>query len=494
MADYSNNEKATGLDVLTTLASDDVVVVGDTSDSGKAKVITKTNLKAEMESGLVNATVTDNTASVLDDKIEIISSDDSVVITKTVQNAGTNEKISYNLSASTSSGSTGGVSKISIDTTQVIVTGSGVFAEQDIITPITIPGGTLGTNNAIRFKVLVSSVNFSSNGLIIRVKYGSETLITSLIQSSAPITHPCEFTGYIVANASSSAQKAQLFLAGQSTVQTNSFEDSYGEGTVDSTIDNDLVITLENTVGTASGIQTEGIIVEKIGDSAVVVTAPSVASYSFVQETGSGTDIVVPKPSGLSSGDLMFAHILYIASSSPTIGLPSGWSLVGTPNYSGTRYNLLARKIATAGDTAATDFTFTGSGGQFMAAISRIININTGTPIAVSSVNAGTGSTATATTITPTTEGSLIALMVESGQTGGGYDLDSWSGFGITTDDITWTEIYDRRFTNGSQIGTLALSVGSRTPITATGIGTISADNPTGTVPWTANLVAFNPS
>lgn len=46
---YNENEKSTGLDVLTTLASGDLIIVGDVSDSGRAKAITRDNLIADVD-------------------------------------------------------------------------------------------------------------------------------------------------------------------------------------------------------------------------------------------------------------------------------------------------------------------------------------------------------------------------------------------------------------------------------------------------------------
>lgn len=48
MADYSQNSKSTDLDALTTLDAGDLIIVGDISDSGKAKKITKANLMADL--------------------------------------------------------------------------------------------------------------------------------------------------------------------------------------------------------------------------------------------------------------------------------------------------------------------------------------------------------------------------------------------------------------------------------------------------------------
>ena len=45
MSAYTTNEKSTGLEVLTTLASGDLHIVGDVSDSGRAKAITEDDLE-----------------------------------------------------------------------------------------------------------------------------------------------------------------------------------------------------------------------------------------------------------------------------------------------------------------------------------------------------------------------------------------------------------------------------------------------------------------
>ena len=57
---YTEHKKVEGLDEVTTLASDDFAIVGDTSDSGNAKKITKTNLQNDLLSG-VDAVVSANT-------------------------------------------------------------------------------------------------------------------------------------------------------------------------------------------------------------------------------------------------------------------------------------------------------------------------------------------------------------------------------------------------------------------------------------------------
>lgn len=45
---YTNNQNSGGLETLTTIDAGDLVIVGDVSDSNRAKAITKTNLKADI--------------------------------------------------------------------------------------------------------------------------------------------------------------------------------------------------------------------------------------------------------------------------------------------------------------------------------------------------------------------------------------------------------------------------------------------------------------
>lgn len=478
MTNYSANEKATGLDVLTTLANDDVVVVGDTSDSGKAKVITKENLKVQMESGLVNATATDTIASFLDDKIEITSDDNSVIVTKAITNAGVNEKIVYNLRTNSSSSDFGGT-KIGIDSTQEVVLGS---ANTDVYT-IPIPGGSLGTNNGIGFRAKLSLVDLDGTADF-TITYGGETIGTISTSGSGDTVGIIE--GTIVADGATDAQKAEMEIR----MQSNSVIKMTGNYTmtVDSDGDEDIVFNVQTDSGakaTFEHVMVWGI----VGSTTPTTTSPSVASYSFAQETGSATELVILKPSGLAVNDLMFVHIQNYATT-PSLTLPAGWTQIDTAT-NGQALTITAYKIADAGDTSATDFTFTGAGGIFMGAITRFIGQSTTVPIGDSSISTGSATTATATTITPTFADSLILLGVAT--CSGGYDVASWITPGIATDDITWIEVYNRRFNNGSIVGTLALFSGARVQTTATGNGTLTAQFPTNTPPYSAILESINP-
>lgn len=261
MADYDANKKATQLDVLTALANDDVIVVGDTSDSGKAKAITKTNLKVEMESGLVNATATDTTADYLDEKIEITSDDGSISVTKTIQDAGTDEKIIYDLSVLSGGGggSGGGGTKLAIDTTAVTVTAS--TTETTLFT-VSIPGGTLGTNNAIYYRFHGTHDTTGGAGSTegtFRVKYGGTTIATFTSGGSAAEVDVI-IEGSVIAHNATNAQKAEAVSFANLSLNTRELSTA----AVDSTVAQDLVITVQNqnVVDTSIG---QAIVVQEIG-------------------------------------------------------------------------------------------------------------------------------------------------------------------------------------------------------------------------------------
>lgn len=122
---YTSDKKSTGLETLTqaTLTQSDLHIVGDVSDSGRAKAITENELEDYIANSTnfidelvannyfitelisaggtdnytVKATSADTTPSFLDNKINIHSSDSSVSVTKTVTNPAGNEIVDYDL-------------------------------------------------------------------------------------------------------------------------------------------------------------------------------------------------------------------------------------------------------------------------------------------------------------------------------------------------------------------------------------------------------------
>ena len=128
---YTTNKKSTGLDVLTTLANGDLHIVGDVSDSGRAKAITEEDLEINIadstnftdelannttfidaltanadfitnidviSDGKVKVDTDDTTSDFLDSKLNIHSSDSSVTVAKTITNPSGNEILDIDLS------------------------------------------------------------------------------------------------------------------------------------------------------------------------------------------------------------------------------------------------------------------------------------------------------------------------------------------------------------------------------------------------------------
>jgi hypothetical protein len=103
-----------------------------------------------------------------------------------------------------------------------------------------------------------------------------------------------------------------------------------------------------------------------------------------VSTNAMGTGGVLTKPTGLAVGDTMIA---ILASQAPAdLAAPGGWSTVtslDTPTYTKSR---VFSKTASAGDVAASNFTFTGTdikGGilyRISGAALSLINVGTGTP------------------------------------------------------------------------------------------------------------------
>ena len=134
---YTSDKKSTGLETLTqaTLTQSDLHIVGDVSDSGRAKAITENELEDYIANSTnfidelvannyfitelisaggtdnytVKATSADTTPSFLDNKINIHSSDSSVSVTKSITNPAGNEIVDYDITV-TGGGVSGGSS------------------------------------------------------------------------------------------------------------------------------------------------------------------------------------------------------------------------------------------------------------------------------------------------------------------------------------------------------------------------------------------------
>jgi hypothetical protein len=148
----------------------------------------------------------------------------------------------------------GGGTKLAIDTTQ-FVSANTTFV--DMYT-VNIPGGTLNTNDAIRFTIIASELSLvTSEELIVKVFYGGVEIVPEISIDGSRGNGLVTISGFVVANNATNAQKAQLLISSAEEIT------GYGTGTIDSTVDQDLVIKMRFNAG-GNQITAQGIIVEKI--------------------------------------------------------------------------------------------------------------------------------------------------------------------------------------------------------------------------------------
>lgn len=217
----------------------------------------------------VKVTSADTTANYLDNKQEFNGPDGTVIVDKTIQNPGANEKAVYDFTVPFSPSQGSGGTKLVIDTTQAS-TNSQVYTA---LYTIPIPGGILGTNNAFRWEIPLSDLVIDAGeALYVKVSYGATEIVPEFIFEGDPVNDnnaPGKIYGIIVADNATSAQKGMAAVhAGISTgndVKSN-IVTGYGTATEDSTVSQDLVIEVRFN---ASGnlITAEGIIIEEISDA-----------------------------------------------------------------------------------------------------------------------------------------------------------------------------------------------------------------------------------
>ena len=166
--------------------------------------------------------------------------------------------------------------KIVTDTTEVTVGNSNT--ETTLFTT-TIAGGTLSTNNAIRFKLWISDMDATGSGNFdLRIKYGSTTMTASTMLEEG-VLDDTNFAGwlegYLVADGSTSAQKcATTMILNQNNSEIDEdttvhlskvMVSSSGTAVEDSTGDLSLAVTWEwDDISVNNSITAEFWVVEKI--------------------------------------------------------------------------------------------------------------------------------------------------------------------------------------------------------------------------------------
>jgi hypothetical protein len=120
------------------------------------------------------------------------------------------------------------------------------------------------------------------------------------------------------------------------------------------------------------------------------------------------TSLVLPKPAGTATGDVLIAQVVNRGNSAITA--PSGWTLIrDTPKGTAER---MATFYKVAGASEPTSYTFTSTNAFGKAGgVADWVHVDASSPIVESSGASGTGTTATAGSVT-TVAGSPLMLVV----------------------------------------------------------------------------------
>ena len=180
----------------------------------------------------------------------------------------------------------------------------------------------------------------------------------------------------------------------------------------------------------------------------MAIAVPTTASTNYT----AGETVTITKPTSLAEGELMIACISARSGSSPTINTASGWTLMTGSDFTNGSLSI-QWKIATAGDVAASDFSFThtDTGNGFICG--AILRVTGATPTPADTDDADTNATANSATLsfvaaaTPSFDGSLI-LMILNGDLGGVGT--GTIGTYVTTPSLTWTEVLDTSVDSGT--------------------------------------------
>jgi hypothetical protein len=203
------------------------------------------------------------------------------------------------------------------------------------------------------------------------------------------------------------------------------------------------------------------------------------ATYQSVQSgSGNNGSVTITKPTSLAVGDLMLAGILCESGGANTLSptTPADWTAIGSVNSLDDCTLTVYYKVATAGDVAASDFTFTTGGGfNNGQSIGHILRF-TSPGLVAGSAGSGTSisnTTLTFTGFTPTRASCTYIMFAAKSST---IQQGTFGTYAIATSNPTWTERAETTYGNGtgSYDSVLAVATASRPEATATGDVTIT--------------------
>ena len=199
--------------------------------------------------------------------------------------------------------------------------------------------------------------------------------------------------------------------------------------------------------------------------------------------TGSSEEstLIIPKPVGLTTGDVMFAVLGYYDQAGP-VTAPSGWTLIDSGQHSAQSYNMAAIywKAAGGSEPSSYDWTFNGSLDEQHGAIVAYSGVNTTTPVqAWSEKLDGSSPTLTAASVTVTTAPALLLFM-------GGCNASGFNNTQSTTPPTGYSEIAE---VHGSSYG--GVYIADKWQATTGATGEVGATNTSATA-FVTYLVVVN--
>jgi MSHA biogenesis protein MshQ len=201
-------------------------------------------------------------------------------------------------------------------------------------------------------------------------------------------------------------------------------------------------------------------------------TLAQISTRSTAQAGVTSGSLVIPKPAGTNTNDVLVAAITVVPASR-TVATPTGWTLVSSENSGANARLAVFTRVVPAADSGVSNYTFTFAGGAHSGAaggIAAFIGVDTGSPVNVTA-NQGTPSAFahTAPSVTTTARGAvLVAVFTMPGAT------DDWlppSGM-IEAVDVTSTPV--RPAAGGVA---LTMTIEPRSAPGATGTRTATADD-----------------
>ncbi|MBI2967953.1 MAG: T9SS type A sorting domain-containing protein [Bacteroidetes bacterium] len=125
--------------------------------------------------------------------------------------------------------------------------------------------------------------------------------------------------------------------------------------------------------------------------------------------TTTGTSIIITKPAGTTTNDVMVAHIAEDASGPTSITSP-GWTQIRALNNTNYLYTVTLYKVATAGEPANYTFTYSGSSGwSISGGIITYRNVDSSTPIDIENgQNTPSASSHSTPSVTTTTANTML--------------------------------------------------------------------------------------